>query len=103
MVSPRKEHAIGQLLKNTADLEIKDRIAEAIEEVKKAIARKPDDGNLHNRLGDLYLKAGNKEDAVSNFRKGVDVFRKDNFLRNALALSKKILRYEPDGFVITLR
>ena len=47
-------------------------------------------GNLHNRLGDLYLKIGNKEDAVINFRKGVDVFRKDNFLRNALAL-------QPDG------
>lgn len=98
MVSPRREHAVGQLLKNAADLEIKGRIAEAIDEVKKAIARKPDDGNLHNRLGDLYLKIGNKEDAVINFRKGVDVFRKDNFLRNALALSKKILRHEPDGF-----
>jgi tetratricopeptide (TPR) repeat protein len=89
---------IGQLLKNATELEIKGRITEAIEEVKKAIARNPDDGNLHNRLGDLNLKMGNKDEAVMNFRKGVEVFRRDNFLRNALALSKKILRYEPDGY-----
>lgn len=98
MVTPRREQAIGQFLKNAADLELKGRITEAIEEVKKAVGRKTDDGNLYNRLGDLYLKAGNKEEAVVNFRRGVEVYRKDNFLRNALALGKKILRHEPDGF-----
>lgn len=98
MVGPRREQAIGQFLRNAADLELKGRVSDAIDEVKKAVSRKSDDGNLYNRLGDLYLKAGNKEDAVANFRKGVEVYRRDNFLRNALALGKKILRHEPDGF-----
>jgi tetratricopeptide (TPR) repeat protein len=98
MISTRKEYAIGQLLKNANDLEIKGQFSKAIEEVKKAVDLNPEDGNLYNRLGDLYMKRGEKDESISNFRKGVEAFRRDNFLRNALALSKKILRYEPDGF-----
>ncbi len=98
MISPRKEYAIGQILKNANDLEIKGKVREAIKEVKKAVDLNPEDGNLYNRLGDLYMKLDEKEESIANFRKGVEAFRRDNFLRNALALSKKILRYEPDGF-----
>ncbi len=98
MISPRKEYAIGKILKNANDLEIKGKVVEAISEVKKAVDLNPEDGNLYNRLGDLYMKLDEKEESIANFRKGVDAFRRDNFLRNALALSKKILRYEPDGF-----
>ncbi|UCD20382.1 MAG: hypothetical protein JSU64_04390 [candidate division WOR-3 bacterium] len=98
MISARKEYAIGQLLKNANDLEIKGKIPEAMDEVRKAIDLNPEDGNLYNRLGDLYLKIGKRDESMDNFRKGVEAFRRDNFLRNALALSKKILRHEPDGF-----
>jgi tetratricopeptide (TPR) repeat protein len=98
MISQRKEYAIGQILKNANDLEIKGKVAEAIKEVKKAVDMNPEDGNLYNRMGDLYMKLDEKEESISNFRKGVEAFRRDNFLRNALALRKKILRYEPDGF-----
>lgn len=98
MISARKEYAIGQLLKTANDMEIKGQLSKAVTEVKKAIDLNPEDGNLYNRLGDLYMKLGDKDESISNFRKGVEAFRRDNFLRNALALSKKILRYEPDGF-----
>jgi tetratricopeptide (TPR) repeat protein len=98
MISARKEYAIGQILKNANDLEIKGKIRDAVKEVKKAVDLNPEDGNLYNRLGDLYMKLDEKEESIVNFRKGVEAFRRDNFLRNALALSKKILRYEPDGF-----
>jgi tetratricopeptide (TPR) repeat protein len=98
MISARKEYAIGQLLKNANDLEIKGNIPQAMDEIRKAIDLNPEDGNLYNRLGDLYLKTGDKKESMDNFRKGVDAFRRDNFLRNALALSKKILRHEPNGF-----
>jgi len=98
MISARKEYAIGQLLKSANDLEIKGKIPEAMDEVRQAIDLNPEDGNLYNRLGDLYLKAGDKKESMDNFRKGVEAFRRDNFLRNALALSKKILRHEPNGF-----
>jgi len=98
MISARKAYAIGQILKKANDLEIKGNIEEAIDEVRKAVDINPEDGNLYNRLGDLYLKLDEKDESLENFRKGVEAFRRDNFPRNALALSKKILRYEPDGF-----
>lgn len=98
MISARKAYAIGQILKKANDLEIKGQIEEAIDSVKKAVDINPEDGNLYNRMGDLYLKLGKKDESIENFRKGVEAFRRDNFLRNALALSKKILRHEPDGF-----
>ncbi|MGD9380137.1 MAG: hypothetical protein PVI51_06175 [candidate division WOR-3 bacterium] len=98
MISARKGYAIGQILKKANDLEIKGKIEEAIGEVRKAVDINPEDGNLYNRLGDLYLKLDQKEESLDNFRKGVEAFRRDNFPRNALALSKKILRNDPDGF-----
>ena len=98
MISARKGYAIGQILKKANDLEIKGKIDEAIEEVRKAVDINPEDGNLYNRLGDLFLKLDQKEESLDNFRKGVEAFRRDNFPRNALALSKKILRNDPDGF-----
>ncbi|MGB7054583.1 MAG: hypothetical protein WBE28_04610 [bacterium] len=98
MISARKGYAIGQILKKANDLEIKDKVEEAIEEVRKAVDINPEDGNLYNRLGDLYLKLDQKDESLDNFRKGVEAFRRDNFPRNALALGKKILRNDPDGF-----
>ncbi len=98
MISARKAYAIGQILKKANDLEIKGEIQTAIDEVKKAVNINPEDGNLYNRMGDLYLKLDKKEESIENFRKGVEAFRRDNFPRNALALSKKILRHEPNGF-----
>lgn len=98
MMSARKGYAIGQILKKANDLEIKGKFEEAIEEVRKAVDINPEDGNLYNRLGDLYLKLDQKDESLENFRKGVEAFRRDNFPRNALALSKKILRNDPDGF-----
>jgi tetratricopeptide (TPR) repeat protein len=98
MISARKGYAIGQILKKANDLEIKGKVEEAIEEVRKAVDINPEDGNLYNRLGDLYLKLDQKDESLDNFRKGVEAFRRDNFPRNALALGKKILRNDPDGF-----
>ena len=98
MISARKAYAIGQILKKANDLEIKGQIREAIDEVVKAVNVNPEDGNLYNRMGDLYLKLDKKDESIENFRKGVEAFRRDNFPRNALALSKKILRHEPNGF-----
>jgi len=98
MISARKAYAIGQILKKANDLEIKGKIEDAIDEVRKAVDINPEDGNLYNRLGDFYQKLDQTDEAIDNFRKGVEAFRRDNFPRNALALSKKILRYDPDGF-----
>jgi len=85
---------IKELLKNSINLEIQGKYKDAINLLEKAIKLNPKDGNLYNRLGDLYLKLNKTKEAIEAYQAGIEAFRADNFLRNALALCKKILRYD---------
>jgi Tfp pilus assembly protein PilF len=40
---------------------------------QKAIELKPDDGGLHNNMGQLYLKTGNIEKAMESFAKAAEI------------------------------
>jgi tetratricopeptide (TPR) repeat protein len=53
------------------------------------------DGNIHNTIGDLYLKKGSREDSIRYFGRAADLFRKDGFNLKAIALYKKILNIFP--------
>lgn len=86
---------IKELLRNSINLEIQGKYKDAVNLLEKAVKLNPGDGNLYNRLGDLYLKLNKTNEAISAYYNGIEAFRKDNFLRNALALCKKILRYDP--------
>ncbi len=86
---------IKELLKNSINLEIQGKYKDAVHLLEKAIKLNPKDGNLYNRLGDLYLKLNKTKEAIEAYQAGIEAFRADNFLRNALALCKKILRYDP--------
>lgn len=55
------------------------------------VAKEHPDGNTFNTIGDLYLKKGDKTDAIHIFHKAADIFRKEGFALKALALYKKIL------------
>lgn len=86
---------IKNLLKTATDLEFQGKYKEAINTLEKALKINPGDGNLYNRLGDLYMKLNKTKEAISTYQKGIEAYKSDNFLRNALALCKKILRYDP--------
>jgi tetratricopeptide (TPR) repeat protein len=62
----------------------------AIAEWEK-LAKEYPDGNTSNTIGDLYLKSGNKSDAIDSFHKAASFFRQEGFALKALALYKKIL------------
>uniref|UniRef100_A0A7V0Z7I0 Tetratricopeptide repeat protein n=1 Tax=candidate division WOR-3 bacterium TaxID=2052148 RepID=A0A7V0Z7I0_UNCW3 len=85
---------IKELIKNSISFEIQGKYKDAIHLLEKAIKLNPKDGNLYNRLGDLYLKLNKTKEAIETYQAGIEAFRADNFLRNALALCKKILRYD---------
>ncbi len=85
---------IRELLKSSMNLEIQGKYKDAVHLLEKAIKLNPRDGNLYNRLGDLYLKLNKTKEAIAAYQTGIEAFRADNFLRNALALCKKILRYD---------
>ncbi len=66
----------------------------AIAEWEKLIKEYPD-GNTYNAIGDLYLKKGDKTDAIDSFHKSANLFRREGFSLKALALYKKILNINP--------
>ena len=94
MVDQKK---IAQLMKYAADLEAKGDIKKAIAELEKAVGMNPTDGNISNHLGDLFIKVNDKSGALIYYKKAVIAFRDDDYLRNSLAVCKKILRYDPDN------
>ena len=66
----------------------------AIAEWEKLAGEYPD-GNTFNTIGDLYLKKGNRADAIDSFHKAASFFRQEGFALKALALYKKILNINP--------
>lgn len=95
MITNKEAAEIMKIFKNVADFESKGKIREAIQEIQKAIKINPRDGNIYNRLGDLHVKLNRMSDAIDAYKKGIEAYRLDNFYRNALALCKKVLKYDP--------
>ena len=51
---------------------------------------------LFNRIGDLYLRLGQTDDAVGYYERAADKYAEAGFFNNAIALCNKALRYNPD-------
>lgn len=69
-------------------------IDKAIVEWEKLVKEAPD-GNIYNTIGDLYLKKGDKKEAVEFFHKSATFFREGGFSLKALALYKKVININP--------
>ncbi|OGW38870.1 MAG: hypothetical protein A2Y97_12130 [Nitrospirae bacterium RBG_13_39_12] len=68
-------------------------VDKAIAEWEKIIKEYPDATN-YNTIGDLYLKKGDKKDAIDSYHKAANFFRHEGFSLKALALYKKILNID---------
>jgi len=82
------------LKRKIAELEAKGSFNEAIEELESAISEFPSEGSLYNKLGDLYLKVNQQKNALSAYEKGARAFKEETYFPNAIALCKKILRFD---------
>ena len=58
---------------------------------------------LYNRLGDLHLRLGQTDDAVSFYETAADKYAESGFFNNAIALCNKALRHRPDRPAIYLK
>ncbi|MEW6602872.1 MAG: tetratricopeptide repeat protein, partial [Nitrospirota bacterium] len=70
-------------------------IDKAISEWEKLLKERTD-GNIHNTIGDLYLKKGDNQEAVKAFNKAAELYRKDGFYPKAIAIYKKVLNIAPN-------
>jgi hypothetical protein len=55
----------------------------------------PNDKGLHHKLGDLYLKNGEKEKAVNEYLKAGDLHVEEDLNARAIAIYKKVFRLTP--------
>ena len=88
--------SLTKLKREIVELEAKGDINKLIEALEKAVEEYPNEGTLFNKLGDLYIKKNQIKDAVDIYIKGVEAFKNESYFSNAIALCKKILRYEKD-------
>jgi tetratricopeptide (TPR) repeat protein len=77
-----------------AELETKGAIDDAIKTLEAAINEFPKEGSLYNKLGDLYVKVSREKNALHTYEKGARVFKEETYFPNAIALCKKILRFD---------
>ena len=77
-----------------AELESKGAVGDAIKTLEDAINEFPKEGSLYNKLGDLYVKVNRQKNALHTYEKGARVFKDETYFPNAIALCKKILRFD---------
>ena len=73
----------------------KGQIEKAIEEWQKLIAETPNDGNIYNTIGDLYLKSNSQGAAVEFYLKAAETFMKAGFSLKTIAVYKKAIKVDP--------
>ena len=87
--------------------EQKEEWQKALDQYKKAIAKleaedQPDIG-LYNRVGDLFVRVGNLEQAVGAYNKAADLYMEAELPNNAIAVCKKVIRNVPERHEAYLR
>ena len=84
------------ILQNAQKFMAKGKIDKAIEEWQKLITDSPNDGNIYNTIGDLYLKDKKLPKATEAFLKGANAFHSAGFALKAMAVYKKLTKLVPD-------
>jgi tetratricopeptide (TPR) repeat protein len=71
------------------------KIPAAIKEYCKIVDHDPEDFTTLNMLGDLYVRVGDNEEAISSFARIAEHYRDQQFALKAIAMYKKIDRLRP--------
>jgi tetratricopeptide (TPR) repeat protein len=74
----------------------KSRIKKAIQDCLKHVEKAPKDKRLRLKLGDLYLRNGEKGKAVNEYLKAGDLHAEDELNFRAIAIYKKVVSIDPE-------
>ncbi len=95
---------VAQLKKKAAECEQKKQYERALGLYVQAIeaAELPEDRDiqLFNRVGDLFLRQGDLNQAITYYERAVDLYTESGFFSNAIALCNKVLRHSSARSVI---
>jgi len=83
------------ILENAQKLTAKGQIFEAVKEWGKLLDGGTNDGTIHNKIGDIYIKSNQINDAISAYVKAAEIFRESGFDIKSIALYKKIVAIDP--------
>ena len=85
----------SKVLRTAEKYVLQGKIPAAIDEYRKVVSADPNDLTTINTLGDLYVRAGRIQDAISNFSRIADSYREGGFTLKAIAMLKKISKLDP--------
>lgn len=85
----------SKVLRTAEKYALQGKIPAAIDEYKKVVTADPTDLTTINTLGDLYVRAGRIQDAITNFSRIAESYRESGFILKAIAMLKKISKLDP--------
>ncbi|MDX1764795.1 MAG: hypothetical protein R3231_10775, partial [bacterium] len=91
----KDEKQKNKIIQKAQKLTRKGQIDKAIAEWESLLTKRADDANIHNTIGDLYLKDRKKEAAIEAYRNASRIYRQSGFSLKAIAVNKKILKIDP--------
>ncbi|MEK7870081.1 MAG: tetratricopeptide repeat protein, partial [Nitrospirota bacterium] len=72
----------------------------AIAEWRKLAGEAPNDGSIHNSIGDLHLKRNAVPEAITAFLQAAAGFRSEGATLKAIATYKKVLKVDPTRYEV---
>jgi len=85
----------GAVQKETMLTISKSQIKKAIQECLKELEKSPKDKRLHLKLGDFYLRTGERGKAIDKYLHVADLFAEEDLNARAIAIYKRVLYIDP--------
>ncbi len=93
----------SKVLRTAEKYALQGKIPAAIDEYKKVVTADPTDLTTINTLGDLYVRAGRIQDAITNFSRIAESYRESGFILKAIAMLKKISKLDPTNIETAMK
>ncbi|HJQ26741.1 MAG TPA: tetratricopeptide repeat protein [Blastocatellia bacterium] len=93
----------SKVLRSAEKYVLQGKIPAAIDEYRKVVDADPADLTTINTLGDLYVRAGRIQDAITNFSRIADSYREGGFTLKAIAMLKKISKLDPTNIETAMK
>jgi tetratricopeptide (TPR) repeat protein len=90
----------GKVLQTANQLAAKGQFDKAITEWKKLLTESPNDGAIHNNIGDLHIKRHATAEAIEAYLLAGTAFHAAGSALKAIAVYKKILKLDPSRYSV---